>query len=389
MSAWGYDQPTTPELERLAASAIRYDQAIAPAPWTLPSLTSMFTGLFPSGHGVVRADLGLSPDAITAAEILSLRGYETALFGVNAYLEQGHGLAQGFRTWDVHTGLSGRQLLNRVQAFLAARNTAQPLYLVVHFFEPHCRYRAPDDRHGTFEPPSDQLGKRLLSPRDYARMGSCYQLQRADGSPELDLAVYQARYDEEVLEVDSLIGRLWRSVSALEPWFAVVADHGEAFWEHGDFGHGRQLFQEQIRVPMLIRPVGGVQGRVVTEATSTLLLAHRLLSTAGVSLESRETLVALSETDHEGHRLRALVRDEVKIVQDLVTGQIHSYDLRRDAQEQVAIEMGDDKAGQVLSELFDLGPGSPEPIPWQVGPETAEALKALGYTEASETPAGP
>ena len=379
LSAWGYERETSPELSRLAASSILYDRAIAPAPWTLPSLASLFTGLFPSGHGVVRPDLGLSPEHMTAAEILGMMGYETAFFGVNAYLEQDHGLSQGFMTWDAHTGLSGRQLLNRVEAFLAARDPARPLYLVVHFFEPHCRYRAPEDLHGRFEPEAPST--RRLPQADYDRMGGCYQLQRADGSPELDLAVYDARYDEEVLEVDGLLGRLWRRVAPLNPWLAVVGDHGEAFWEHGDFGHGRQLYQEQVRVPLLVRPVGGVKGRVVRTPTSTLLLAHRLLSTAGVELEPQETLVALTETDHEGHRLRAVVKEEVSILHDLTTGVVVTHDLSQDPGETRPVVLEATQAQRVLEELFATSAPGPAPVPWGGTPESQEALEALGYVE--------
>ncbi len=381
LALWGHDRPTSPELERLAGSSIRYAQAIAPSPWTLPSMASLFTGHFPSGHGVVRLDQALSPEATTSAEVLSGLGYETAFFGVNAYLEQDHGLSQGFGTWDAHTGLSGRQLLQRVRTFLDSRDASRPLFLVVHFFEPHCRYRAPEDVHGRFEPGEARVGKRLLTRSQYDRMGACYQLQQAGGSAELDLSVYEARYDEEVLEVDTLIGRLWRSVQALDPWFGVVADHGEAFWEHDDFGHGRQLFQEQVHVPLLIRPVGGTAPRVVTEPTSTLILAHRLLVAAGVGLEPQQTLVALSETDHEGHRLRALVGKEHKIIQDLGTDEVRFFDLARDPGEKHPVQEGQEDARRVLADLFAGLPEGPPPVGQPSGPATIEDLKVLGYVE--------
>ncbi len=379
LSTWGYERETSPELTKLAASSIRYDQAIAPAPWTLPSLASLFTGLFPSGHGVVGPDLGLSPDHVTAAELLGDLGYETAFFGVNAYLEHDHGLSQGFTTWDAHTGLAGRQLVNRVQAFLQQRDPAKPLFLVVHLFEPHCRYRAPDDVHGTFPPQAP--GTRLLALADHDRMGACYQLQQADGSPELDLAVYDARYDEEVREVDRLVARLWRLVEPLDPWLGVVADHGEAFWEHGDFGHGRQLFQEQVRVPLLIRPVGGVPGRVESRPTSTLLVAHRLLSTAGVGLEPQELLVALSETDHEGQRLRAVVREDLKLVEDLEAGTVVTYDLGEDPEEQRPVTLAAEEGQRAMAGLFRATGSGPPPVVWRSDPAREEVLEALGYVE--------
>ena len=127
--------------------------------------------------------------------------------------------------------------------------------------------------------------------------------------------------------------------------------------------------------------MGGVKGRVVRTPTSTLLLAHRLLSTAGVELEPQETLVALTETDPEGQRLRAVVKEEVSILHDLTTGVVVTHDLSQDPGETRPVVLEATQAQRVLEELFAASAPGPAPVPWGGTPERQEALEALGYVE--------
>lgn len=322
MGAWGHDRDTTPFLSALATTSVRYDHAVAPSSWTLPSMASLMVGTMPHAHGVTRSEHALSDDVVTLAERLGELGYDTAFFGVNATFTLDHGLEQGWDVWQGSTGDSGRVLNDRVRAFLDLRASTAPLFLWVHWYEPHCRYRPPRDVADLFLPATG----RALAPDDYERMGDCFKLQRDDGSPELDLGVYLARYDAEIVEVDARMGALWADLQPLDPWLGVVADHGEAFWEHGDFGHGRQLYQESVRVPLLIRPPGGVAAQVVQEPVSALVLSERLLEQVG--LDAAAPAWVGSETDDEGVGLRAVYQGWVKTLSG--PGGRETYDLERD-----------------------------------------------------------
>ena len=120
---------------------------------------------------------------------------------------------------------------------------------------------------------------------------------------------------------------------------------------------------------------------MVRTPTSTLLLAHRLLSTAGVELEPQETLVALTETDPEGQRLRAVVKEEVSMLHDLTTGVVVTHDLSQDPGETRPVVLEATQAQRVLEELFATSAPGPAPVPWGGTPESQEALEALGYVE--------
>jgi arylsulfatase A-like enzyme len=325
MGAWGHERDTTPFLSELAATSVRYDGAVSPSSWTLPSMASMLVGSMPHQHGVTRSEHALSPDLETLAERLGELGYDTAFFGVNATFTLDHGLEQGFDVWQGSTGDSGRVLNDRVRAYLDQRTSTAPLFLWVHWYEPHCRYRPPRDVADRFLPATG----RSLDPADYERMGDCFKLQRDDGTPELDLGVYLARYDAEIVEVDARMGDLWADLAPLNPWLGVVADHGEAFWEHGDFGHGRQLFQESVRVPLLIRPVGGGAPLVVEEPVSALVLSDAVLEQVGLTALPRDFVG--SETDDEGVGLRSVYDGFVKTISG-PTGR-QTFDLERDPDE--------------------------------------------------------
>ena len=381
LSAWGYERDTSPNLDALAASALRFDRAVAPAPWTLPSVTSLFTGRMPSQHGVVSRDWSLSPSALTLAERAREAGYEAAFFGVNAAFVTGHGLDQGFETWQPFSGLSGRQLNRRVLDFLSARDDPRPLFLVVHYFEPHCRYNPPRDVADRYLPDPATHVPQPLDPADYESMGDCFRLQQPDGSPELDRAIYRARYDAEVREVDRLIGELWGAVAAREPWLGVVADHGEAFWEHGAHGHGSQLYDEQIRVPMLVRPPGGVSPVVVPHAVSTLWLTDAAAAAFTAQPAPPYPPVAFSETDYGGVSLRAAQSVHSKLIRDRSAGSDEGLDLADDPAERSP--RSGDGAFAALAAALDEQLAIPAGIAESRdrGDGEAEKLRALGYVE--------
>jgi len=374
LQAWGHHRDTSPRLQAFGATATRYAQAIAPSPWTLPSMATYFTGLAPPEHGVVRPDLGLGDSATTLAEELSAVGYETAFFGVNELFVQGRGLELGFGTWEPHDGLAGSRLVPRVLDWVSARDGEAPLLLWVHLFEPHCRYRPPPDLADRYLP--EAPSKRALAPEDFARMGACFQLQQADGSPELDLEVYLARYDAEVREVDRLIGWIWEAVAPLDPLFVVVGDHGEAFWEHGDFGHGRQLFQESVHVPLWVRHPGQVDGAVVTEPVGAARFVAELRTGAGLSSRARVASEPWTWTSYEGRRLHAAVIDGEKLLHDEVQDSLRRLDL-------AGGETGDGaeltpRQVELEERLHDVRRG--QGVRWQTSPAQQEALEALGYT---------
>ena len=255
LKSWGSPQNTMPFVESLVAAGTLYERAWSPAPWTLPSVASMMTGLWPHETGVVRTEHALSVEHTTLAEAMGARGYQTAFFGVNEVFTHDRGLDQGYERFEGHTGWSANRLLQELGTL---ERDGRPLFLHLHLFEPHCPYWAP--RSHRFSLPVK--GDERVSSEQLAATVDCHRLP--DGEDRL--GAWFSRYDEELLALDEQLERL------LQPYdqasVILVGDHGESFWEHGKVGHGTQLVEEVLHVPLVVRPPGGGRAHRVTEPIS-------------------------------------------------------------------------------------------------------------------------
>jgi arylsulfatase A-like enzyme len=295
-SVYGYPRETTPNLARLAAQAVVYEQAIAPAPWTVPSMASLFTGLFVQRHGVSLDPevpvLDLPPAATTLAEALARAGYETA-----AFTEQGIYDAPGFRRGFDRFEVVGReQLLERADGFLSRART-RPALVLVHWLDPHAPYR-PVAAHRAWSArwarPVNLSGagrSEDFAPAQQAA-GWLFKDDVNEGRVSLTVAQWSQlvdQYDGELRQTDAALGRLWDGVLARgqqrRTLLAVVADHGEGFGEHA----AQRVWHDHpydtiLRVPLVVRwPGGSVTGRVRSQV-GTLDLFATLLEAAGVAL---------------------------------------------------------------------------------------------------------
>jgi len=280
LSIFGYDRETTPELARLLAersNAVATSQAYANATWTVPSHASLFTGQLPNQHGVhfaldgsVRFQFTLAEDAVTLASRLRDGGYRTLGTFANNWLRIVRGMGDGFdRFFRSHHSEPLPFSGERLRALLApgvhpealksgARahevNTAllslaepwsaaeAPLFLFANYCDVHGPYVPMPGYRGRFHP---------TSPFEDAEHLSIHQ------SPER-WEVLEARYDEELLYLDHYLGRLFDELDRIglldESWVFVTSDHGEAFGEHGVTEHGTAVYDEIIRIPLLVFP---------------------------------------------------------------------------------------------------------------------------------------
>ena len=257
----GYESggPQTPALDALAARGVRFSRAQAPAPMTLPAHASMMTGKYPAEHGIHENARYLAGGQELLAERLRAAGYDTAAFVSAVPLSRQFGLARGFGIYDEAFGRDEQgkprgerradATTDAARAYLARRN-AGPLFLWVHYFDPHEPYDPPEPYASRF--PSDP-------------------------------------YRGEVAFMDGQVGRL---VEAFEervgegPWRAVVVgDHGEALGDHGEALHGNLLYQGVMRVPLLIAGSGIAPG-LRTQPVSTRRIFDTVLAAAGLEAEA-------------------------------------------------------------------------------------------------------
>jgi choline-sulfatase len=244
---------TTPNFNALASRGRRFRQAYATAPETLPSHSSMMTGLYPAGHGI-HENARTLPDAHPViAERLRQAGYKTAAFVSSFVLTRRFGLARGFDRYDddlTERGVerSAAQTTDRALALLNERNTA-PLFLWVHYFDPH--------------------------------------------TPYLPAEPYRAQYAKqpylgEVAAMDAELGRLVQAFEqkASGPVAVIVAaDHGEGLGDHGEAQHGHLLYQSTMHVPLVVQGPNIAAG-VDDTPVSTRRIFHTVLDLAGVPAQT-------------------------------------------------------------------------------------------------------
>ena len=281
----GYARNTTPRLAEFVAEhprAIVYPRAYSTSNWTIPAHASLFTGLIPSDHGVHYGNgQDLVPSRALRWKLLSfddtlasrLRevGYRTAGFYANRFLDRAMQLGTGFEVWSRpvaettfgHIGEGLRHLLwpahfrpagsDTVRARLINRDILSELddcergcFVFGNYIDAHTTYAPPAPFAGTFTGDS----RRAAPPRQRISQ-SAMQLQQAMDA-----------YDEEILSLDAALGDLLEALESTgrldEMWLVVTSDHGEGFGEHRSVFHSSALYDEQMRIPLLIHPPAGV-----------------------------------------------------------------------------------------------------------------------------------
>ena len=240
LSAYGGREAKTPVLERLAREGTRFEYAFAAAPVTLPSHASLFTGLYPTAHGIRNnGNFRLEAGALTLAEALRAQRFTNGAVIGSQVLDSRYGLDQGFDDYDdqlppeervktLFTERSATEVANRGIDWLRQRGEER-WFLWLHFFDPHFEYRPPEP----FK-------------TEYA------------GHP----------YDGEIAYADREVGRVLEALrerGQLDTTLVVVtSDHGEGLGDHGESSHGLFVYDATMRVPLLLRHPGSVPaGRVV------------------------------------------------------------------------------------------------------------------------------
>ena len=405
------DRDLTPAIDALARDGIVFEQAIAPSGWTLPSVASLLTGVWPATHGAAgkRTLLTKVRDEVPlAAEMFRKGGHVTRAVANAAFVSPLLGFDRGFDIFD-HRHAYNWNLRNASDTVDVAlpwigELTGKPFFLLVHFFDPHLDY---DPRPGY----GAEISRPGL-PAPPLTMEICRKLaeEGKDGRPTEEAVRYvRSAHEAEVSFVDAQIARL---VAALRKaglydgaTIVVVADHGEEFWDHGGFEHGHTLYDELLRVPLVIKPPRalGLGHRVVEEQVRMIDVLPTLLEIVGLepprivqgrsllSLmrgEKDEPRPSLGESTLYGDDRLALRRDGYKLILDLAQSTVELHDLGSDPGETRDVAAARPEiTGEMERELMDLFEtltrGLPllddAPMPIDLSPEQIERLKSLGY----------
>ncbi len=279
LGVYGYEAPTSPHIDALARESFVFDNAYAPAPWTLPSIVSLLSSTFPVDHNVVIRGQKAGAGLALLPERLARLGYRTAGFVTNPLAGSASGLDRGYDHFESrHSGVTID--VASVDRWIAG-NAGAPLFLYVHTLEPHQPIAAPArlvSRFGSVPPAERQWINRTI--REYRRLKlEAAQEERAptagDPSEEqrailAELSEHAAAigtlYDAGVAMADANVGALIELLKRRGLWddtlFVLLSDHGEEFFEHDGLLHGQSLYAELIRAPMIWRFPGGEGGGV-------------------------------------------------------------------------------------------------------------------------------
>jgi arylsulfatase A-like enzyme len=394
---------TSPNLRELAQRGIRFDDALSQSSWTLPSFASILTGRYPHEHGAYSMTGRLPERALTLAELMREAGHRTIGVVSQVYLREGSGFEQGCDVFDAspsafERGVSSERATTAAQR--AINGGAGPWFAFVHYFDPHADYLD----HPEW-PWADGYRGWL---REQISADALERNAHLFGPDErkflLDL------YDEEVAFTDREIGRLIEGLheagSLHDTLIVVVADHGEQFLERGSVGHVTNLYDELVRVPLLVVPPDSTTGERFAGLVETRALFGTILECLGVdaAAEARaRSVLRRARGDGEaarafsivwlpdaqvssGKRVRiSAVRDgRWKLIRDWTRERAALYDLEADSgeREDVAQRHADvaKELGDVLSvwtnEQQRIGSGAARR---DMSASEREALDALGY----------
>lgn len=259
LGLYGYQRNTTPNIDALAPESVVFDDAIAAHTNTSPAHASMLTGLYPMAHGIVRNLSRLAEGVTTLGQILTSRGFDTAAFVSGHTLNDTVcGLSRGFSVYDEpNTKIVDRRAgdtFRRVKEWLNRRPKERPFFLFFHLFDPHYPYDPPapyDTIFGSgYRGPANGSLRYIYSLRGWVE-------PKITPAPA-DLQRLIDLYDGEIAYADHHLGRFFRLLKQLGYYdrslIIVTSDHGETLAERPfAFDHGGRAFDEQIRIPLLIR----------------------------------------------------------------------------------------------------------------------------------------
>lgn len=372
----------TPMLDAMAKKGTVFEEAISAQPLTLPSHTSIFTGLYPPQHGVRNNGTYIVPEeTLTLAEQLQAKGFQTHAITSAFVLDSQFGLDQGFDTYDDDLSNGPKQkmfMFKEVKADRTAlraatwlreeRDAASPFFMWVHFFDPHADY----------EPPAD-IAKRFPT----------------------------NQYQGEIHFADRELGRIFKELDILgeldQTLVVFTSDHGDSLGEHGEKTHGLFIYDATTRVPLLFSGPGVPKDKSIDGVVRTVDITPTVLDLLGLDipdgLDGKSLKPLWEGKEKEGQRtayvetllprlnfgwseLRALRTSEKHAIQ---APNPELYDVQKDPGEEInlLVTEGPDTGKTLFQSLNKLR----EADPFTTGghqqdsldPETQEKLIALGY----------
>lgn len=261
VGAYGYARPTTPTIDGLARRGLLFEDAVSVSSWTLPAHASLLTSVDPGVHGATDVEHGFNRRVPTLPGLLHDAGYAAQAVTSHLYVSSVYGLDQGFDHLDFHQDRKAADTAARAVALLD-RLGDRPFFLFLHFYDPHWHYAPPEYARKLFD--SGYTGTLTGLWQDFKTRDRS-TLRPADLQHLLDLYDGEIRYTDD--ELGRILAHLERRGLGRSTLVAVTSDHGEEFLDHDSWEHQKTLYEEVVRVPLVLAGPGIAPGRDATQVS--------------------------------------------------------------------------------------------------------------------------
>jgi len=426
LSVYGYAKPTSPNVDALAADGTVYLRAFAQAPWTRPSCAALLTSRYPPEIGLRGLWSPLLPEIPILPQFMRIEGYATAGIVSSVHLSTQYGFDKGWDVFDLGTtylnwtgvkhALARLQLVSRSEAYPrynaeeltdraiewieAQPLTGRPLFMYLHYSDPHAPYRPPPEQDRWHEFASETARAVAVPPDGLPRDGPIL--------PAAERDAMVARYDAEIAFFDQHFGRLIDHLKERDLYrdalVIVTADHGEEFGEHGGWTHGHTLYNELLHVPLVVkypawltppaeRPDSAGSIDVIPTIREVLDASWPESGFRGRSLlagnDGSEGDARFLYADNENPSLRGVYQGEGKLIQRLdPSGTVleeRYYSLVSDFRERgdgaIPAVISADRLATLRGILASQGDRALPAEDIEPDEESVEELRALGYIE--------
>lgn len=426
LSCYNPQDASTPHIDQLVRDGILFSHAISSAPWTLPSVASIMTGLSPLVHKVTRRTSMLPDTVRTLAEYMNDAGYYTAAIGRNGFLTPEYNIRQGFHDYIFFPNSGSSFGIKVMQQFSPSPSRFQAnvltdditaltinwleahaekdFFLWIHYLDPHLPYA----------PPPDFLPKRGPSPSIGNNFSRLQDVRGGYFVPSLvEREWIRELYNAEVRYVDKNIGELLDTLKRLnlydESLIILTSDHGEEFWEHNGYEHGHTLYNEVLWVPLIIKPPRSSSHQQMSTGVPIQAIMPTILDLCGINYErsnltvgslsplwrpnagtfDEQPIVSTGLVYYEDRE--SVIFDGLKYIRSLLTDREELYNLVRDPDEQHSVTSlfpgkvqrartilnNTHRIAKDLRKQYDIT--NEEEV--KIDKETIQQLKSLGYMQ--------
>ena len=414
LSCYGYHRKTSPNIDKIAKKGIVFKNAIAPSSWTVPSMVSLFTSVYPINHGVVHGFFEnkkisnqelFSDELTTLTETLKTHGYTTFGVASNLHLDGRLGFARGFDYFKCLPFLSAPHVNKIIYSWKDNIKNSDKFFIWAHYVDPHHPYypKAPWIEQYISKTSTQKL---ILSKKRRYELLQLIPMLKKD--PQ-SLAYLIALYDSEINFVDSYIGKLIQKFELDKNTLIIItSDHGEEFLEHDQLDHGNNLHQETIHIPLIIKLPYSTKKEMAEKHVTLLDIMPSILhildinppeQTIGKSFWEMEGIISwlkqisqrkgapnytFSELDRNNNISKTIMTQKWKYIFNYKNKTEHLFNLKSDPLEKNDLADKNIKQRNKLREQFINWVSHSRKYPTkkktiQILPQEKEKLKALGY----------